>query len=107
MALLQNVTLPAGGEFEFVRAFAASGRNAIAERLQAGGLVDRIADLLFAGAQKLSLAQASTGALLNAKFAESGDAFKGEMGFGGVVEFFGGMANRHAPHNGLAIRKGH
>ena len=48
-------------------------------------------DVLWTGAEKLKAAQATTGAALNKKFAEDGDAFKGEMGYGGTAEFFDGL----------------
>ena len=38
----------------------------------------------------MKTAQAATGAELNKKFAA--DAFKGEMGFGGTKEYYGGLA---------------
>jgi len=78
------------GEFELVKSLA--GRTAtIEEQLRAGGLIERVAGLLSAGADKLKTAVAATGAELNKKFAADGEAFKGEMGFGGTKEFYAGL----------------
>ena len=85
-ALLHDASLPEGGEFALVQSL--SSREEIAEKLRAGRLVERVADVLSTGTEKLKTAQAATGAELNKKFAA--DAFKGEMGFGSVVEFYGG-----------------
>ena len=46
---------------------------------------------LWSAIEKLRDQSAATGAALNAKFAAEGDAFKGEMGFGGVEQFYRGM----------------
>jgi hypothetical protein len=72
-------------------------RDAIADRLHAGALVERTANLLWLGVRRMSTAAAATGAALNAKFAADGDAFKGEMGFGGLEQFYGGAPLPHAP----------
>ena len=49
------------------------------------------AEILWSAIEKLRGQSAATGAALNAKFAAEGDAFKGEMGFGGVEQFYGGV----------------
>ena len=49
------------------------------------------AEALWSAIEKLRGQRAATGAALNAKFAAEGDAFKGEMGFGGVEQFYGGV----------------
>ena len=54
-----------GGELELMRSFAS--RDTIRQRLVEGNLVDRLADLLWEGEQKLLSAAASSGAQLNAK----------------------------------------
>ena len=54
-----------GGELELMCSF--TSRNAIRQRLVKGNLVDRIADRLWEGEQKLLSAAASSGAQLNAK----------------------------------------
>ena len=86
-ALLHDASLPEGGEFALVQSL--SSREEIAEKLSAGRLVERVADVLSTGTEKLKTAQAATGAELNKKFAA--DAFKGEMGFGGTKEYYGGL----------------
>ena len=87
-ALLDGALMPAGGEFELVQSLA--GRTAdIEEKLRAGKLVELIAAMLSKGAGELKKAEAATGAELNKKFAADG-AFKGEMGFGGTTEYYGG-----------------
>ena len=88
-ALLDGASMPAGGEFELVQSLA--GRTAdIEEKLRAGKLVELIAAMLSKGAGELKKAEAATGAELNKKFAADGGAFKGEMGFGGTTEYYGG-----------------
>ena len=87
-ALRHKSSVPAGGEFEFVRSF--TSEAAIVERLREGQLVESVAKEVWAGTQKLQGAKAASGAELNAKFAADGDAFKGEMGFGGTDEFYAG-----------------
>jgi hypothetical protein len=52
-------------ELALMKAF--TSREAIQQRLADGSLVDRIADLLWEGVEKLKAAAADTGALLNAK----------------------------------------
>jgi hypothetical protein len=114
-ALRHKSSVPAGCEFEFVRSF--TSEAAIVERLREGQLVESVAKEVWAGTQKLQGAQAASGAELNAKFAADGDAFKGEMGFGGTDEFYAGAAScaatlnppphdatfaRHAPGAGAA-----
>ena len=89
-ALRHKSSVPAGGEFEFVRSF--TSEAAIVERLREGQLVESVAKEVWAGTQKLQAAKAASGAELNAKFAADGDAFKGEMGFGGTDEFYAGAA---------------
>ena len=81
---------PSADQFELAKSFAS--QEEIAERLRAGALVEHVAGLLWLGVQKLKAAQAATAAQLNAKFAADGDAFKGEMGFGGTEEFYAGAA---------------
>ena len=80
----------ADGEFEFVRSF--TSEAAIVERLREGQLIESVAKEVWAGTQKLQKAKAASGAELNAKFAADGEAFKGEMGFGGTEEFYAGAA---------------
>ena len=88
-ALLDGASMQAGSEFELVQSLA--GRTAeIEEKLQAGKLVTHVAAMLSKGAEKLNEAKAATGAELNKKFAADGGAFKGEMGFGGTTEYYGG-----------------
>ena len=50
---------------------------------------------IWSATEKLRDQGAASGAELNAKFAAEGEAFKGEMGFGGVEQFYGG-ARKHA-----------
>ena len=88
-ALLYGTSMPAGGEFELVQSLAGCTAD-IEEKLKAGKLVELIAAMLSKGAEKLNEAKAATGAELNTKFAADGDAFKGEMGFGGTTEYYGG-----------------
>ena len=88
-ALLDGTSMPPGGEFELVLSLANCATE-IEEKLRAGGLVERIAAALSMGAEKLKSAGAATAAELNKKFTDDGDAFKGEMGFGGTAEFYGG-----------------
>ena len=57
------------------------------EAVKLSGLAAR----LWSAIEKLRGQSAATGAALNAKFAAEGDAFKGEMGFGGVEQFYGGV----------------
>ena len=94
-ALRHKSSVPAGGEFEFVRSF--TSEAAIVERLREGQLVESVAKEVWAGTQKLQGAKAASGAELNAKFAADGDAFKGEMGFGGTDEFYAGAASALRP----------
>ena len=88
-ALLDGASVPAAGEFEFVQSLAGRPVDEIEAKLRAGRLVERVAGVLSTGAAELKTAQAATGAELNKKFAA--DAFKGEMGFGGTAEFYGGL----------------
>ena len=88
-ALMATMAMPAGGEFELVQSLAGRTQD-IEEKLRAGKLVERVAGMLSKGADKLDSAEAATGAELNKKFADSGEAWKGEMGFGGMKEYFGG-----------------
>ena len=60
------------------------------EKLEAVKLSEAIAETLRSAIEKLRGQGAATGAALNAKFAAEGDAFKGEMRFGGVEQFFRG-----------------
>ena len=106
-ALRHKSSVPAGGEFEFVRSF--TSEAAIVERLREGQLVESVAKEVWAGTQKLQGAKAASGAELNAKFAADGDAFKGEMGFGGTDEFYAGAASCAAtldppPHDATFAR---
>ena len=57
------------------------------EAVKLSGLAAR----LWSAIEKLRGQSAATGAALNAKFAAEGDAFKGEMGFGGLEQFYGGV----------------
>ena len=75
-------------QFELARSF--ESEEAIAERLSAGSLIEKVARVLWAGVAKLKAAEAATAEQLNTKFAADGDAFKGEMGFGGTEEFYAG-----------------
>ena len=86
-ALCKGASVHEGSEFELVQSLADAAE--IEAKLRAGKLIERVASVLAAGAQKLKTAQAATGAELNHKFAA--DAFKGEMGFGGTAEFYGGL----------------
>jgi len=61
------------------------------EKLEAVKLSEAIAETLRSAIEKLRGQGAATGAALNAKFAAEGDAFKGEMRFGGVEQFFRGL----------------
>ena len=61
------------------------------EKLEAVKLSEAIAETLWSAIEKLHGQSAATGAALNAKFAAEGDAFKGEMGFGGLEQFYGGV----------------
>ena len=89
-ALLDSADMPAGGEFELVQSLA--GRtDEIEAKLRDGKLVKLIAAMLSKGAEELKTAEAATGAELNKKFAADGGAFKGEMGFGGTTEYYGGL----------------
>ena len=89
VALRHKSCVPAGGEFDFVRSF--TSEAAIIERLREGQLIESVAKEVWAGTQKLQTATAASGAELNAKFAADGEAFKGEMGFGGTEEFYAGV----------------
>ena len=62
----------------------------LTEKLEAEKLSGLVAPL-WPAIEKLRAQSAATGAALNAKFAAEGDAFKGEMGFGGVEQFYGGV----------------
>mmetsp|Transcript_29887 Transcript_29887/g.90939 ORF Transcript_29887/g.90939 Transcript_29887/m.90939 type:complete len:515 (+) Transcript_29887:36-1580(+) len=62
----------------------------LTEKLEAEKLSGLVAPL-WSAVEKLRGQGAATGAALNAKFAAEGDAFKGEMGFGGVKQYFGGL----------------
>ena len=88
-ALLHGASVPVGGEFELAKSF--GSKRAIEAQLHAGFLVERVASTVWAGVEKLKAAKASTGLELNSKFATNGEAFKGEMGFGGMSEFHGGL----------------
>ena len=88
-ALQDGAPVPAAGEFEFIQSLAGRPVDEIEAKLRAGRLVERVAGVLSTGAAELKTAQAATGAELNKKFAA--DAFKGEMGFGGTAEFYGGL----------------
>jgi len=90
VALRHKSSVLADGEFEFVRSF--TSEAAIVERLREGQLIESVAKEVWAGTQKLQKAKAASGAELNAKFAADGEAFKGEMGFGGTEEFYAGAA---------------
>ena len=90
VALRHKSSVLAGGEFDFVRSF--TSEAAIVERLREGQLIESVAKEVWAGTQKLQTAKAASGAELNAKFAADGEAFKGEMGFGGTEEFYAGAA---------------
>mgnify|MGYP007075866993 CR=1 FL=1 len=68
------------------------GSEEIAERLRSGGLIQRLAEQTWDGVEKLKSSQAATGAALNKKFADDGDAFKGEMRFGRMADFFGSQS---------------
>ena len=94
VALRHKSSVLAGGEFEFVRSF--TSEAAIVERLREGQLIESVAKEVWAGIQKLQTAKAASGAELNAKFAADGEAFKGEMGFGGTEEFYAGAATAPA-----------
>ena len=94
VALCHKSSVLAGGEFEFVRSF--TSEAAIIERLREGQLIESVAKEVWAGTQKLQTAKAASGAELNAKFAADGEAFKGEMGFGGTEEFYAGAATAPA-----------
>ena len=65
-------------------------RSGLESRLEAVKL-SGLAAPLWSAIEKLRDQSAATGAALNAKFAAEGDAFKGEMGFGGVEQFYGGV----------------
>ena len=80
---------PAIDQFALGKSFAS--QEAISERLRAGSLVEKVARVLWTGVAKLKAAEAATAEQLNAKFAADGDAFKGEMGFGGTEEFYAGV----------------
>jgi len=83
-----GAAVPAGGEFAFFRSLA-SHTGEIEAKLRTGRLIELVARVLSKGAEKLKTAQAATGAELNQKFAAQ--AYKGEMGFGGTAEFYGGV----------------
>jgi NLR family CARD domain-containing protein 3 len=87
--------LPVGDEFEAVENV--KSRKDLEETLRSGLLIERVAYVLWQGIEKLKASPASTGAALNAKFAADGDAYKGEMGFGGLEEFFGGLEGLVGP----------
>ena len=59
-ALRHKSSVPAGGEFEFVRSF--TSEAAIVERLREGQLVESVAKEVWAGTQKLQAAKAASGA---------------------------------------------
>ena len=61
----------------------------LTEKLETEKLSGLVAPL-WSAIEKLRDQSAATGAALNAKFAAEGDAFKGEMGFGGVKQYYGG-----------------
>ena len=90
VALRHKSSVLSGGEFDFVRSF--TSEAAIVERLREGQLIESVAKEVWDGTQKLQKAKAASGAELNAKFAADGEAFKGEMGFGGTEEFYAGAA---------------
>lgn len=88
-ALQDGAPVPAAGEFEFIQSLAGRPVDEIEAKLRAGRLVERVAGVLSRGAAELKTPLVATGAELNKKFAA--DAFKGEMGFGGTAEFYGGL----------------
>ena len=79
---------PAGADpLEYVLSLSLADLTEKLEAEKLSGLVDT----LWPAIEKLRAQSAATGAALNAKFAAEGDAFKGEMGFGGVEQFYGGV----------------
>ena len=77
---------PGADPFAHVLSLSRTELDHILEEVQLLGLAPRI----WSAIEKLRSQGAATGAELNAKFAAEGDAFKGEMGFGGTEQFFGG-----------------
>ena len=79
---------PVGADpFKYVLSLSLADLEGKLEAEKLSGLVDT----LWPAIEKLRAQSAATGAALNAKFAAEGDAFKGEMGFGGVEQFYGGV----------------
>ena len=62
---------------------------------------------IWSAIERLRNQGAATGAALNAKFADEGEAFKGEMGFGGVEQFYGGARARQPACVAPAPRQPH
>ena len=77
---------PAVDPFEHVRSLTHARLDRILTDAGLAGLLPCI----WSGIEKLRSQEAATGAALNTKFAAEGDAVKGEMGFGGVEQFYGG-----------------
>jgi hypothetical protein len=73
--------------FQVVRALSEACLRA---QLSAAGL-EGLLEVIWAGVVELQEQRSATGAELSAKFAADGEAFKGEMGFGGLDDFFGGL----------------
>ena len=85
--------LPGGDEFGALRGLSDAE---LVVRLEAAGL-SGFAPIIVRRLAQLRDQAVATGAELNAKFAADGDAFKGEMGFGGLTEFFAGLEGLIGP----------
>ena len=87
-AVAKALKAPAGADpFNYVCNLSLADLEGKLEAEKLSGLVAP----LWSAIEKLRGQSAATGAALNAKFAAEGDAFKGEMGFGGVEQFYGGV----------------
>ena len=87
-AVAKALKAPAGADpFKYVCNLSLADLEGKLEAEKLSGLVAP----LWSAIEKLRDQSAATGAALNAKFAAEGDAFKGEMGFGGVEQFYGGV----------------
>ena len=85
---------PAGADaFEYVRTLS---REALEARLSAAGM-GALADAVWARLEELRGQGAATAAELSAKFVSDGEAFKGEMQYGSLAVYFGGLEKLKGP----------
>ena len=99
-AVAKALKAPAGADpFNYVCNLSLADLEGKLEAEKLSGLIAP----LWSAIEKLRDQSAATGAALNAKFAAEGDAVKGEMGFGGVEQFYGGVL--HASSSPVSVAR--